>query len=343
MKKLIVSILFLFLVIFCPSCKKDTDELIVTGKTTVIFKDSIWEDESIVTGSGTVATISSIEKLAGEIAKLADKKTFEAEAGAKIVTPEDVTVDIPANACLGKDNKPCKGKIDVEILYLRTKGDLIANDKPTTSGGKLLVSGGVVYIWASQGKDEVKIATGKPWKIKFQNTIADEGMRYFEGKSEGKFKFDWKLVNNSRDVGVSTWKANDTSSISREAKGYEILTDRFGWINCDKFHSESNLTTKFSVSLTSEFTNRNTSVFMVFKDINSVVKLEGNPSTRDFTIPNGYKGIPIGKNVTVVSTSKFDTYSMMAVQDATITANATVKLVPVRMTNEEMKKKIQGL
>ncbi len=337
MKKLIVSILFLSLIIFCPSCKKDSDEFIVTSTTTINFKDTIWEDESKV---AALPTKLSIEKLSDELSKTSDKKNFDAEAGGKLVTPEDVTVDIPANACLTKDNLPCKGKIDIEILYLRTKGELMANDKPTTSGGKLLISGGVVKITASQNGQEIKIATGKAFKIRFKNITPDADMRFFEGKTDGRFKFDWKQISDSRNAVVTTW-ADSTGN--RENKGYEILTDRFGWINCDKFYGEQNLTNKFSVALPDSFTNRNTSVFIVFKDINSVVKLEGNPSTKQFTIPNGYKGIPIGRGVVVVSTSKFDTQSMLEVQEATVTATTTLKMKPQRVSSEEMKKKIQNL
>ena len=344
MKKLIVSILFLSLVTFCPSCKKDSDEFIVTGTTTLILKDTIkdtvWEDESKLV---TLPTTFNIEKLANELSKTSDKNVFDAELGGKITTPEDVTVNIPANACVTKTNQPCTGKIDIEILFLKTKGELIANDKPTTSGGKLLISGGVVKIMASQSGQEVKIASGKSLKIRFKNASPDPNMRFFEGKTDGRFKFDWVQIigTGSQNIAnVTTWA---DSTLNRENRGYEIVTDRFGWINCDKFSDDQNLTNKFSVALPDTFTNRNTSVYIVFKDINSVVKLEGNPSTKQFSIPNGYKGIPIGRNVIVVSTSKFDTQSMLDVQETTVTATTTVKMKPQRSTPEEMKKKIHNL
>jgi hypothetical protein len=343
MKKLIVSILFLSLIVFCTSCGKDTDEIIVLGTTTINFKDTVWEDESKLSSTTITLPTLNVEKLTMELSKISENKTFEAELGGKIVTLDDVSLEIPANACVSKDNKPCKGKVDIEILYLRTKADLITNDKPTTSGGKLLVSGGVVYIIATQNKQEIKIANGKSIKIRLKNTAPDANMRFFEGKTEGRFKFDWVQVSgqNSPTVTPATWV---DSAGSRENKGYEILTDRFGWINCDKFYDDQNLTNKFAVALADSFTNRNTSVFVVFKDINSVVKLEGNPSTKQFSIPNGYKGIPIGKAVTVVSISKFDDKSsMIDVQETTVTATSVVKMKPQRANSDDIKKKIKDL
>ena len=91
------------------------------------------------------------------------------------------------------------------------------------------------------------------------------------------------------------------------------------------------------------FTNRNTSVYIAFKDILSVVKLEGTPVTKQFCIPPSYKGIPIGKQITVVSISNINGRSYMDVQDATITATNTVRLQPKFFSLDDIKKKISNL
>jgi hypothetical protein len=340
MKRLIVSILFLSLIIGGTSCGKDSDVPVVIGTTTINLKDSAWQDEATLAGLPNLPTLN-IEKLREELSKTSEKKTFQAETGGKVEFDNDATLDIPANSCLNKDNQPCKGKVDIEVLFLKNKADLITNDKPTTSGGKLLVTGGIVYISAKQNGQELKLASGKPMKLRFKNSIPDANMRLFEGKSTDRFKFDWQQIPAAAsNATVTTW--NDPAN--RDDKGYEIVTDRFGWISCNKFHDEQNLSTKFSVILTDSFTNRNTSVYVVFKDINAVVKLEGNPSNKQFTIPNGYKGIPIGKVVTVVSISKFDDkISMLGLQEASVSSNANVKLSPQRYTAEKIKEKMKDL
>ena len=138
MKNLIVCTLFLSLVLLVQSCGKDKDEFIVTGTTKVDLTDTVWEDESKLS---TLAPITfPIETLAAQLTKAPTKDTCTAEIGRKIVTPDDVTVEIPANVCVNKSNQPCKGQLDVEILILRSKGELIGHDKPTISGGKILVS-----------------------------------------------------------------------------------------------------------------------------------------------------------------------------------------------------------
>ena len=340
MKNLIVSILFLGIVLLFQACGKDTTEFIVTGTTTINLTDTAWEDESKL----TTPIVLPIEKL--QLAKAPTQDTCTAEIGKKIVVPEDVTVDIPANACVTKNNQICKGKLDIEVLVLRTKGEIVTFDKPTTSGGKLLVSGGVVYISVKQKGEDVKLASGKTLKIRVKSSAEIDGMKLFEGKSMGRFNFDWTpITGNFGAVTAVIWQ---DSSQSRENKGFDIVTDRFGWINCDKFHDEGNLTNKFAVTLADSFSNRNTSIYLVFKDINSVVKLEGVSSSKQFNIPNGYKGIPIGRKISVVSISNFDNghtpaYSLIDIQETTVVANNTLKLKPLRLSIDEIKKKILGL
>ncbi|NJN34579.1 MAG: hypothetical protein HC817_10315 [Saprospiraceae bacterium] len=64
--------------------------------------------------------------------------------------------------------------------------------------------------------------------------------------------------------------------------GYNIFTDRFGWINCDKFGGQPNLTNKFCATLPDSFTNKNSKVFVVFKDILSVITLSGDSEKSNF-------------------------------------------------------------
>jgi hypothetical protein len=142
---------------------------------------------------------------------------------------------------------------------------------------------------------------------------------------------------NNRELGV--WRDS-----SQQAVGYQIFTDRFGWINCDKFNPETNnLTDKITVALPDSFSNRNTGVFLVFKDILSVVKLAGDPQIRKFTIPKNYKGVPIGKQVTVVVYGVVKDKTYFAAQDLTIAATNMLTMTPLPLTLDEIKKKILGL
>jgi hypothetical protein len=344
MKNLFYTILALGLFLSTVGCDKDNQEFIPTGKETTVLSGTkspidtaVYEDESLLVSPRPADPAQSltIEKLNDLLEKPVYKDSFTAENGGKIVSPDDVTVEFPANCCKG-GNGVCKGKLDVEILILRTRGEILANDKPTISGGKLLTSGGVVFINVKQNGVGVTLISNKTVSIKYKMRPVETDMKFFEGKNENRLKFDWSLISN-REIGI--WQDS-----SRQSNGYEIFTDRFGWINCDKFNPETNnLTDKITVALPDSFSNRNTGVFLVFKDILSVVKLAGDPQTRKFTIPKNYKGLPVGRQVTVVVYGIVKDKTYFATQDLTIAATNALTINPLPLSLEEIKKKILGL
>ncbi len=342
MKKIFLYISILSIFLQNEACQKDKDVFIPTNTVvvpTVVKADTIWENESDLQAPiiGVPTQLLNIEKLISVLNKPIIKDSISAEQGGKIVLPDDVSLEFPSNPCVSKNNQALKGKLDIEVLILRTKGELIAHDKPTISGGRLLISGGVVFLSAKQNGVEVKLGQNKTIKIRYKIRNTEGVMQLFEGKNLNRLQFDWTPINSNRDA-VTTW-----SDSSQEKKGFQLLLDRFGWINCDRFNDEPNLTNKFCVAVPDSFTNRNTSVYIAFKDILSVVKLEGTPVTKQFCIPQSYKGIPIGKQVTVVSISNINGRSYMDVQDATISASNAIRLQPKSLGLDDIKKKISNL
>ena len=342
MKKIFLYIFCLSVILLSDACQKDKDEFIATGTTviqTTAKADTIWENESNLQAPviGVPTQLLNIEKLISELNKPIIKDSISAEQGGKIELPDDVSIEFPSTPCVSKNNQALKGKLEIEVLILRTKGELIAHDKPTISNGRLLISGGVVFLTAKQNGVEVKLSQNKTIKVRYKIRNTEGAMQLFEGKNLNRLQFDWTPINSNRDV-VTTW-----ADSSQEKKGFQLLLDRFGWINCDRFNDEPNLTNKFCVAMADSFTNRNTSVYIAFKDILSVVKLEGTPVTKQFCIPQSYKGIPIGKQVTVVSISNLNGRSYMDVQDATISATNIIRLQPKVFSLDDIKKKISNL
>jgi hypothetical protein len=346
MKNLFYTIFLLGILFTTVGCDKDKDEFIKTGDETIIKSgnvpiDTVWEDEINSPIPINRDLFFPIEKVNEQLQKPIYKDSFIAENGVKIVTPEDVIIEIPANSCTG-ENGICRGKLDIEFMILRTKGELMGNDKPTVSNQRLLISGGVVYIKIKQKGADVKLVSNKLVSIKYKMRPADPEMKLFEGKASDRFKFDWSLINTSTasgNVGVNIWR--DTST--EQPIGYQLVTDRFGWLNCDKFNNETNLTNDVSIALPDSFTNRNTGVFLVFNDILSVVKLEGNPSTKRFSIPKNYKGVPIGKQVTVLVYAAIREKNYFSTQGITLAQTNATRIIPQAVAFDEIKRKISGL
>jgi hypothetical protein len=346
MKNFLFTILVSLALLGSQSCGKDTDEFIPITTTTYVKGDTVWQDDLLKINDLPTSVVPqlSIEKLMSELAAAPTQSEVNAERGGKIVTPDNVTVEFLPNSCVTLNNRPCTGNLTVNVLVLRKKGEFLLNNVPTVSLGKQLISGGAVLVQVTQNGEKVKPAQNNSYKIRFEpTTTADNTMKLFDGMTIGRFRFDWMQIQGQspNTPTLTTWQ---DSVQGRRTNGYELLLDRFSWINCDKFSGDSmTLTNKFCVALPDTFTNQNTSVYAVFKDINSVVALLGDGKTRQFCVPPYYRGLPIGRIINIVTISTIKDRIYVGKKEVTIAANSTISVVPTLTTKAAAKELISNL
>jgi hypothetical protein len=345
MKNFLFTIFASFVLLGSQSCGKDSDEFIPTNTTTIVKGDTVWQTDLLKLNTLPTSVLAplNIEKLMAELAIAPTEHAINAENGGTIRPPNNAYIlDFPPKSCVTQNNRPCTGSLKVEVLVLRKKGEFLLNNVPTVSLGRQLISGGAVQIKVSQNGEEVKLARDISFRIKFQAAGApDAAMKLFEGKTIGRFQFDWIPLSTTIPNAPTIRPWADTS---QQGSGYDLFLDRFSWINCDKFSGDStSLTNKFCVALPDTFTNQNTSVFVVFKDINSVVSLSGNGATKQFCVPSGYRGLPIGKVVNIISISTIKERIYVGKKEVTITANSVQTVVPTLTTKVAAKELITNL
>jgi hypothetical protein len=141
--------------------------------------------------------------------------------------------------------------------------------------------------------------------------------------------FTWVPADSQR---VNTWRDGSIS-------GYELFCKRFDWINCDKFTDTTNPRTTVSVILPVNFTNNNTAVYLVFKDIMSVVRMYANIANRLFYSNK----VPINSDVIIVSISKIGDNFYLGTKETTVTKNLVVRLSPEKKTKKEIDDYINSL
>jgi hypothetical protein len=345
MKNFLFTIFASFVLLSSQSCGKDSDEFIPLNTTTIVKGDTVWQADLLTlnTLSTSVLAPLNIEKLMAELATDPSEHEVSAERGTTLVTPDNVSVEFPANSCTKQNNQLCTGNLKVEVLVLRKKGEFLLNNVPTVSIGKQLISGGAVQVKVTQNGEEMKLARNISFRVKFQSAGApDASMKLFEGKTIGRFQFDWIPVSTAI-TNAPTLRPWADSAQQGRTSGYDLLLDRFSWINCDKFSGDStSLTNKFCVALPDTFTNQNTSVFAVFKDINSVVSLAGVGSTKQFCVPSNYRGLPIGKVVNIISISTIKDRIYIGKKEVTIAASVNT-VVPTLTTKAAAKELITNL
>ena len=210
-------------------------------------------------------------------------------SNAYITTPFGLLIGFPPNCCSGNAGQVITGTVQVELMLIKKRGDMIRMNKTTTSNGRLLVSGGEIFVSLKKEGVAVQLKQGVRIQIRQVETAPSTLMRFFAGDESNAERFNW----------LPTTDTLNTLVIGTQ--GYEIMTNHLRWINCDHFFDTTG-TSQITVTadLASYFTNANTIAYTVFKDLRSVVGMYGDPATRKFATGR----VPAGKAVTVVVISK---------------------------------------
>lgn len=264
-----------------------------------------------------------------------------AEEGGQITCINGSQFNFYSNTFATLDGTPVTGQIEIEIIEVLTKGDILLIGRPTISDGQILRSAGEFYVSANQDGQELQMTGSYNISWPYANAFEDQGeMLFFEGEGQGE-EFNWVLLQNTE-----LWAGTGIIDSLEEEGGpvFNVFSDRFGWLNCDAFMSylPEELTT-ISVTLPAEYTNVNTAVFIVFNDDNAVLPMYGDPTTEAFVSGQ----IPIGVDVTIVVVSSIgdpnDPQYQYDLIPITIEADQVIASIPEDATLDEIENAVSGL
>lgn len=308
--KIFLFILGIITILF-TSCQKDTDVFI---PTTITGADTNWV--SVTTDA------SAVNQLKKSLQKEYSADSIDASLGGTIVTREGLSVIILPQSLLLSSGQTATGKVIVQTMLIKNRGDMIKMDKPTTSLGRLLVSGGEIFITITKDYQELHLAPGKGIYFKYSDAAPSSLMKVFYGDESNPERFNWVKADslNSTGIGIT----------AQPSAGYELFSGRLRWINCDYFADTSGIRVTVTASLPADYTNANTSVYLVFKDLRSVAGMYGDITTKKFASVK----VPSGKSAVVVSITKKGDNSYYLGHETIITGqtslngNQTVPLKP---------------
>jgi hypothetical protein len=128
----------------------------------------------------------------------------------------------------------------------------------------------------------------------------------------------------------------DTEVAANDEKldSYILSSGSLGWINCDKFSEEPDVT-NFVVEVDTSY---HPSVRMVFKNIKSVMS-----GYADNAGNISFSGIPVGERVTLVAYSIKDDVPYMAMKEIMITENGYDELRLGKTTKLRMETQLLAL
>lgn len=100
-------------------------------------------------------------------------------------------VFIPQGALLDKNGNPAKGEVKIELAEALTIEDMVTSNLTTTSNGKLLQTGGMLYLNATANGEPLHIDTTKPLRIEIPTDTKIEGMQAYRGIRDSAGNMNW--------------------------------------------------------------------------------------------------------------------------------------------------------
>jgi len=208
-----------------------------------------------------------------------------------INTEKGVSITIDPT-CLTKNGNPVSGIVDVTVIEIFNRGNMLVANKPTTATAgtgekKLLISGGEFYVNASQ--NDARLETTCGYQIKVPAALsgeADYDMEPFLGSIDSNGELFWAAGG-----GMEFWvSAGPNQPVPAY---YSSFVSNFGWFNCDKFANFPGPFTAISVLLPQGYNNDNSNVF---------IALNGEPNTLGYL----YEQFPIGLNCHIIFVTEAD-------------------------------------
>ncbi|WP_341904136.1 hypothetical protein [Fluviicola taffensis] len=116
--------------------------------------------------------------------------TIDNTKDTSIVSKNGTIYRIYRNSFMFSNSSKVPSNIEVEIKEALSPVDFVMGNLTTTSGDKMLESGGMIYINATSDNKQLELAKDTEIGVMLPDDSMKEGMSIFEGKEEGG-KIDW--------------------------------------------------------------------------------------------------------------------------------------------------------
>lgn len=299
--------------------------------------------------------------------------TVSASKSAQIKGKKGTIISVTPSDLETVDGKPVDKNIQIELKELTNQQQLLRTNTQTVSDGQLLVSGGAYYINMTSNGQQLKLKNGKSLSVVFPK-LTNKEMALFYGQRDSLGQINWQKANEiftarqeqkqpQADVTKKTVKkksdidaifdyieSGDTTTTQEEREQYAkrernfrveqklyeaVNLQSFGWINVDRFLEVDNRT-EFFVKISPSDSVVNANVYLVFKDINSVIQQYYYQGTaKDNTVK--FEGLPVGYKTRLLAYTVKDEKAYAFASDVTISENQKLDIAFKQVTEREFK------
>jgi hypothetical protein len=255
-------------------------------------------------------------------------------ANAFTLTGEEGTIiNIPPNAFVDENGTPVQGTVNLSLQEIYSPGAMVATNRPSTSGGQLLTTGGSLFFDARQNGRSLQLAPGTQLGFQVPTDNPDPNMNIFEGTTDNDGNFDWSLSPFNLSTCLDSLTGMQTYCFN--------LNRLINWINCDYFVGSNDPRTDVNIQVPAGYDNTNTKVYVYFPTINSCTNVYSYQNQL-FSLTGSY-AIPIGLDAVFVAFRKNGNQFDFAYANNTIVNNHLEILSFQTLTQAQLIQLLQSL
>ena len=140
----------------------------------------------------TIFYFNSVNEVLETIEKRNEQK-FELKNGINEIKAKDgTTINVNANELTMPDGSSAKDKIELLLKEAISPADIVSSNLSTTSNGKILQTGGMLYVEVSSGGKKMKLKNGAKMKVSIPAKKLEPGMQLFVGEKTASGKINWR-------------------------------------------------------------------------------------------------------------------------------------------------------
>ncbi|MFL5730360.1 MAG: c-type cytochrome [Cytophagaceae bacterium] len=143
-----------------------------------------------------------------------EDRVVEGKNGTVVILPKGCFKDSQGNVV--------EGDITLEIAEADHLEDLLLSNLTTTSEGKLLESGGILYVNATRDGEKLTINPENPIYIEILNKEGKKDMMFYKGVRDGKGATDWKAPKPLAKYLIAV----ELNSLNFFPEGFEIEVEQ---------------------------------------------------------------------------------------------------------------------
>lgn len=280
MKK--ITLIAPLLVLFLFSCKDKTSTTLTTP------------NNNNNNGSTSSATFAS--KFAA-LANGSKQVTMNTTSGISFYGNSGTRYQFPAQCFVDAAGQVVSGNVNISVVEYVRKSDMIFSGVLPISNGEPLVSGGEIYVNATQNGRQLYMRPGYNYIANIpQNGASSSGMSLFFGAvtDDSLSKVNWKAVKAD---------SNSIAGIVYMGDTITIFSDSMGYCNADMFMKNPNYQS-FNINVNGVTFNDDTYVcaYAVYDNYKGVWKMSANKNViAEQHVPN----IPVHFVIMVISGNDF--------------------------------------